>query len=123
MAANEDTGPGPVVSRWRLRTAVRRLREQRQLTQDQVAQQLGWSTSKMIRIERGTSKLSVADLQALLGLFEVTDPSDVARMIDGRGAAVAATGGSATKGPSHGATPGTSDSKPTPWPCPCTKRS
>jgi len=81
-AATEEPGPGPVISRWRLRTAVRRLREQRQLTQDEVAQQLGWSTSKMIRIESGTSKLSVADVQALLRLYMVTDASDVARMVD-----------------------------------------
>ncbi len=82
MAATEEPGPGPVVSRWRLRTAVRRLRQQHQLTQDQVAQQLGWSTSKMIRIESGTSKLSVADVQALLRVYKVTDAGDIARMVD-----------------------------------------
>jgi hypothetical protein len=31
------------------------LREQRQLTQEQLAHQLGWSTSKTIRMHRGTS--------------------------------------------------------------------
>src|SRR5690348_7698 len=82
MADSEDSGPGPVISRLRLRTELRRLREHRQLTQAEVAHRLGWSDSKIIRVEGGTSKLSVHDVHALLDLYEITNPDTVARLAD-----------------------------------------
>lgn len=82
MVDNDDLGPGPVISRLRLRTELRRLRDRTQVTQEEVARRLGWSASKMIRIERGTSKLSVHDVHALLDLYGVTDPRDVERLAD-----------------------------------------
>jgi transcriptional regulator with XRE-family HTH domain len=82
MIDSEEPGPGPVISRWRLRTELRRLREQRQVTQEEVARRLGWSVSKVIRIERGVSKLSVHDVHALLRMYGVTDAADVARLAD-----------------------------------------
>lgn len=80
MVDDREGGPGPVLSRLRLRTELRRLREQQQITQEEVAQRLGWSTSKMIRVERGTSRLSVHDVHTLLRLYGVTDVDELARM-------------------------------------------
>jgi transcriptional regulator with XRE-family HTH domain len=64
--------------RRRLTAELRRLRRQAQLTQRQVADELDWSPSKVIRIEQGTVRIGVTDLQALLSLYEVSDPAVVA---------------------------------------------
>jgi transcriptional regulator with XRE-family HTH domain len=61
--------------RRRLTAELRRLRTQANLTQRQVAQRLDWSPSKVIRIEQGTVRIQVTDLQALLNLYDVTDPA------------------------------------------------
>ncbi len=63
--------------RRRLTAELRRLRSQAQLTQRQVADSLDWSPSKVIRIEQGTVRIGVTDLQALLYLYAVTDPLTV----------------------------------------------
>ena len=60
--------------RRRLTAELRRLRGQAKLTQRQVADSLDWSPSKVIRIEQGTVRIGVTDLQALLNLYEVLDP-------------------------------------------------
>ena len=64
--------------RRRLTVELKRLRAQAKLTQRQVADSLDWSPSKVIRIEQGTVRVGVTDLQALLNLYEVTDPTTVA---------------------------------------------
>jgi transcriptional regulator with XRE-family HTH domain len=64
--------------RRRLTAELRRLRAGAKLTQRQVADQLDWSPSKVIRIEQGTVRIGVTDLQALLNLYEVTDPTMIA---------------------------------------------
>jgi transcriptional regulator with XRE-family HTH domain len=64
--------------RRRLTVELRRLRAEAKLTQRQVAQTLDWSPSKVIRIEQGTVRVGVTDLQALLTLYDVTDPAAVA---------------------------------------------
>lgn len=64
--------------RRRLTAELRRLRAQAKLTQRQVAHSLDWSPSKVIRIEQGTVRIQVTDLQALLNLYQVTDPATVA---------------------------------------------
>jgi transcriptional regulator with XRE-family HTH domain len=43
------------------------------MTQKQVATALEWSLSKVIRIEGGAVGLSITDLKALLGLYDITD--------------------------------------------------
>ena len=63
--------------RRRLTAELRRLRAQAKLTQRQVAEELDWSPSKVIRIEQGTVRIGVTDLQALLHLYQVTDPEAV----------------------------------------------
>jgi transcriptional regulator with XRE-family HTH domain len=45
------TAQGPTVGRRRLRSALRRAREATGLTQEQVAEAMDWSLSKLIRIE------------------------------------------------------------------------
>jgi transcriptional regulator with XRE-family HTH domain len=69
MAA--DTGPGPCHRR--VRDAVRAARLARGLTQQQAAAALDWSLSKMTRIETGAAGVSVCDLRALLGLYQVSE--------------------------------------------------
>ncbi|GAA3069503.1 helix-turn-helix domain-containing protein [Streptosporangium carneum] len=64
---------GPVVSSALLRSRLLQLRQERRLTQEQVARALEWSLSKVIRIEHGKNNVSRADLQALLVLYGIED--------------------------------------------------
>jgi transcriptional regulator with XRE-family HTH domain len=67
------TGEAPAVARRRLRLALRKAREAKRLTQGEVADELGWSLSKVNRIENGEVKISGTDLKALMELLDVTD--------------------------------------------------
>jgi transcriptional regulator with XRE-family HTH domain len=78
MAAGEDS----VVARRYQSGFLRTAREASALTQEQVADRLNWSHSKVVRIESGTVGLSLTDLQALLRLFNVTEAETVARLED-----------------------------------------
>lgn len=62
-----------VVSRRRLRHALRAAREAAGLTQEQVAAEMDWSTSKVLRIEAGVVNVSPIDVRALLRLYGVVD--------------------------------------------------
>lgn len=73
---------GPVVGRRRLRTALRKHREESRLTQEQVAAEMDWSLSKLIRIEAGIVSISTNDVKALLQLYGVTDPPQVEELVD-----------------------------------------
>jgi transcriptional regulator with XRE-family HTH domain len=73
---------GPVVGRRRLRTALRRRRETAHLTQEQVAQAMDWSLSKLIRIEAGVVSISTNDVKALLALYGVADPLEVSELVE-----------------------------------------
>ena len=66
--------------RRRLIAELRRLRATAKLTQRQVADELDWSPSKVIRIEQGAVRIAVTDLQALLHLYQVTDPTVVGEL-------------------------------------------
>lgn len=72
----------PIVHQRRLRGELRKLRESVRFTQKQVAEQLEWSVSKIIRIENGTSKVGVTDLKALLQLYGVTSADEVDPLLD-----------------------------------------
>jgi transcriptional regulator with XRE-family HTH domain len=63
---------GPVVQSAILRGELVRLRKQSGLTQEQVARNLEWSASKLIRVEGGRSSITKVDLDALLGQYEAT---------------------------------------------------
>jgi transcriptional regulator with XRE-family HTH domain len=62
-------GESPAVARRRVRLALRKARQASALSQADVAHRLGWSMSKMQRIEAGDVTVSGTDLRALLDLF------------------------------------------------------
>lgn len=66
-------GHSPTVRRRRLAAELRRLRGERDLTIDAVAQQLGWHATKLSRIETGSRSAPPADVRALLALYAVDD--------------------------------------------------
>jgi transcriptional regulator with XRE-family HTH domain len=74
------TVESPAVARRRLRLALRRAREAKGLTQGEVAKRLEWSLSKVNRIESGEVTVSSTDLQALLRLFDITDPATIEQL-------------------------------------------
>jgi transcriptional regulator with XRE-family HTH domain len=76
------TPHGPTSGRLRLRTALRTARETTRLTQQQVADAMDWSLSKIIRIEKGTVSISTNDVRALLQLYGVTDDRQVADLVE-----------------------------------------
>lgn len=72
---------GPTVGRRRLRTELRRAREAAGLTQEQVAQAMDWSLSKLIRIEAGYVSISTNDVKALLAHYRLHDSAQVERLV------------------------------------------
>jgi transcriptional regulator with XRE-family HTH domain len=64
----------PSVRGRRLAEELRRLRERSGLTGDDVAQRLGWSGSKVSRIELHRTGVKQADLSKLLDLYHVGEP-------------------------------------------------
>ena len=71
----------PLVQRRRLRTELKKARQVSGLTQDQVAGEMDWSLSKIIRIESASSGISANDLKALLQLYGVKDPGQVDSLV------------------------------------------
>ena len=74
-------GDSPTVARRRVRLAIREAREASNLTQLQVAEQMEWSLSKVIRIEAGEVSISVNDLRPLLAFIGVKDRHEVAALL------------------------------------------
>lgn len=66
-------GTTPVVAQRRLRAELRKAREDAGHTQKKVAEQLGWSLSKVIRLETGATSVSTSDAMALIHYYEITD--------------------------------------------------
>jgi len=60
---------------------LRKARQQAGLTQDQVAEAMEWSLSKVIRIEAGTVGISANDLKVLLGYYKIVDDNQVASLL------------------------------------------
>ena len=60
---------GPVIQSAILRTELVRLRKEKGITQEQVAGNLEWSASKLIRVEGGHSSITKVDLDALLDQY------------------------------------------------------
>jgi transcriptional regulator with XRE-family HTH domain len=71
---------GPVVQSALLRSELIRLRKESGLTQEQVADDLDWSPSKLIRVEGGRSSITKVDLDALLTKYRVTSESQRERL-------------------------------------------
>ncbi|GAA4951597.1 helix-turn-helix transcriptional regulator [Yinghuangia aomiensis] len=63
----------PLVAWRRLHLELRRLREVKGDTQQQVADAMEWSLSKLIRIETGRIRISVNDLRVLTGYYGLPD--------------------------------------------------
>jgi transcriptional regulator with XRE-family HTH domain len=74
------TDQGPVVQSALLRGELVRLRRESGMTQEQVASQLEWSPSKLIRVEGGRSSITKVDLDALLTKYGVTSESTRERL-------------------------------------------
>jgi transcriptional regulator with XRE-family HTH domain len=72
----------PAVARRRVRLALRRAREAAGLSQGAVAERVGWSVSKVQRIEAGDNAISTTDLRALLDLYEVTDAEEIDQLTE-----------------------------------------
>lgn len=62
----------PSVRARQLAAELRRLRDAARLTGEEVAGQLGWSPSKVSRIETGQTSPGAADLRRMLDIYEVT---------------------------------------------------
>jgi len=75
----------PTVARRRVRLALREAREKATLTQQQVADKMEWSLSKVIRIENGDVTIAPNDLRPLLGYLGIKDKTIIsALLIDAR---------------------------------------
>lgn len=79
-------GPGKAesveVKKRRLRVALRLARQKAGLTQQTAADQLVWSTSKIVRIEQGTVPVTPTDVRAMLHLYEISDESRIAELVE-----------------------------------------
>ncbi|GIF15159.1 helix-turn-helix domain-containing protein [Actinoplanes teichomyceticus] len=74
-------GDSPTVARRRVRLALREARERADLTQLQVADEMEWSLSKVIRIENGDVSISPNDLRPLLAYLGIKDKPTVAALV------------------------------------------
>lgn len=78
MAVVQD----PSVQRRRLRMELRKARETAGLKQTDVAREMDWSPSKLIRIESGQVSISTNDLRALLTHYQVKDSRRVGSLLE-----------------------------------------
>ena len=74
-------GDSPTVARRRVRLALRERREAVGLTQQQVADEMEWSLSKVIRIEGGEVSIAPNDLRPLLVYLGIKDRTQVNEMM------------------------------------------
>ncbi len=65
----------PTLRGRRLGSALRRLREDAGLPSSDVASRLGWSTSKISRVEHGHIMVSPGDVRELLAVYDVAGPA------------------------------------------------
>lgn len=70
-----------VIQRRRLLAELRRIRSTTGHTQKSVAEALNWSTSKIIRIETGVTKVSTSDVMALLHFYGVSDQTHAEELV------------------------------------------
>jgi transcriptional regulator with XRE-family HTH domain len=71
----------PTVARRRVRLALREAREAASLTQLDVAEEMEWSLSKVIRIENGDVSISPNDLRPLLSYLKIKDRAQISALI------------------------------------------
>ena len=75
------TGGGPTVRRRQLMAELRRLREATRLTQEEVATQLDWHPTKVMRIETGRTAPHPNDVRVMLDLYGMTDADAIVGLI------------------------------------------
>ncbi|MEU4557741.1 helix-turn-helix transcriptional regulator [Actinoplanes sp. NPDC023936] len=71
----------PAVARRRVRLALRRARDERGSSQGEIARELGWSLSKLQRIELGDVAVSPADVRVLLSCYGIGDEQLINRLV------------------------------------------
>jgi transcriptional regulator with XRE-family HTH domain len=74
-------GDSPTVARRRVRLAIRGARDAAGLTQLQVAEEMEWSLSKVIRIESGEVSISQNDLRPLLSYLGIKDRAQISALV------------------------------------------
>ncbi len=77
-----DTVQDPTMQRRRLSLELRRARDAVKFKQADVAQKMDWSSSKLVRIERGDVNVSTNDLRALLDHYGVKDETKVEELLE-----------------------------------------
>ncbi|MET8060389.1 helix-turn-helix domain-containing protein [Streptomyces microflavus] len=73
---------GQTIRSRRLGSDLRQLRRKASLTAEAVGTELGFSQSKMSRIESGDVRVSRTDLKALLALYNVTDEKQITGFLE-----------------------------------------
>ncbi len=76
-----DEVVSPTVARRRVRLALREAREAANLTQLEVAEEMEWSLSKVIRIENGDVSIAPNDLKPLLAFLGVKDRARINALV------------------------------------------
>jgi transcriptional regulator with XRE-family HTH domain len=76
-----DEVVSPTVARRRVRLALREAREAANLTQLEVAEEMEWSLSKVIRIENGDVSIAPNDLKPLLAFLGVKDRARISTLV------------------------------------------
>lgn len=74
-------GDTPTIARRRVRLALREAREASGLTQQHVADEMEWSLSKVIRIEKGDVSIAPNDLRPLLNMLGIKDRARIAELL------------------------------------------
>jgi transcriptional regulator with XRE-family HTH domain len=72
----------PIAQQRYLRGELRRARSEAGATQQEVANAMDWSLSKVIRLETGAVKVSVVDLRALLQHYGVSDAAKIDELVE-----------------------------------------
>jgi len=75
-------GDSPTVARRRVRMALREAREAAGYTQLEVAEEMEWSLSKVIRIENGDVSIAPNDLKPLLTYLGVKDRARIIELVE-----------------------------------------
>jgi transcriptional regulator with XRE-family HTH domain len=75
-------GDSPTVARRRVRLALREAREAVGYTQLEVAEEMEWSLSKVIRIENGDVSIAPNDLKPLLTYLGIKDRARIADLLE-----------------------------------------
>jgi transcriptional regulator with XRE-family HTH domain len=75
-------GVNPALQSRRLRGVLKQARADAALTQEQAADRLDWSLSKIVRIESGSVGVSITDLRALLREYKISDTRSVSQIVE-----------------------------------------